>query len=277
MNKIMNFLFIILIVNFVGCSSTSNSTNEDIILIKGSDTMLQLTQKLANRFSEINPAVKFQVFGGGTKTGIEELLAGRVDICNASRNLTSQEAKSLAEYYGSIGMYYLIAKDAVCIYVNKNNPINNLTLDTLKKIFTFESSEIEPNNYNNFQLVIRDSDSGTREFLKDFILPNEDFGKSAKEIATTEDIIEFIKKNQNGIGFGGIGFAKGVKLLSIEGIEPNVKNTKNDSYPLTRYLHFFTTKSPSGNVKKFIDWVLSPEGQKIVKDEGFVPLWEITY
>jgi len=277
MSKILNFFFIIFMVNFVGCSSLSNSAKEDIILIKGSDTMLQLTQKLANRFSEINPSVKFQVFGGGTKTGIEELLAGRVDICNASRNLTSQEAKSLAEYYGSIGMYYLIAKDAVCIYVNKNNPINNLTLDTLKEIFTFESSEIKPTNYNNFQLVIRDSDSGTREFLKDLILPNEDFGKSAKVIATTEDIIEFIKINPNGIGFGGIGFSKGVKLLSIEGVEPNAKNTKNDSYPLTRYLHFFTSKSPSGNVKKFIDWVLSPEGQKIVKEEGFVPLWEINY
>lgn len=90
-------------------------------------------------------------------------------------------------------------------------------------------------------LAIRDTDSGTRKFLKDLVLPNTDFCNSAKVFSTTEEIIEFVKENKNRIGFGGIGLGKEIKLISINGIEPNSKNTKNDSCLLSRYLHFFTT------------------------------------
>jgi phosphate transport system substrate-binding protein len=241
--------------------------------------MLHLTQQLTDSFTEIHPNIKFRVFGGGTKSGIEELLLGNVDICTASRNLRPIEAKKLAEYYGSIGMYYLVAKDAVSIYVNSESPINNLTIEQLSKIFTCEITNLSQVNLGNgeIKLAIRDSDSGTRQFLKDLVLPQSKFCSSAKIFSTTEEIIEFISQNKFGIGFGGLGLGKGVKLISINGVEPNVTNSKNDKYPLTRYLHFFTSKSSSGNVKKFIDWVLGTEGQKIVKDEGFIPLWEINY
>lgn len=279
MSRSINLIIVIFSLYIAGCGSSVPSAKEDIILIKGSDTMFQLTRKLANRFSEINPNVKFQVFGGGTKSGIDQLLAGTIDICSASRNLTSEEAKNLAEYYGSIGMYYLIAKDAMSIYANYESPINNLSIEELNKILIGQYSNLDSLNLGKGKIIlaIRDSDSGTRKFLQDLVLPNNEFSETAKTFATTEEIVDFIKENKNGIGFGGIGFAKGVKLLSINGIEPNERNAKNDSYPLTRYLHFFTSRSPSGNVKKFIDWVLSPAGQKIVKEEGFVPLWEINY
>ncbi len=241
--------------------------------------MLRLTQKLADKFSELYPNTQFQVYGGGTKTGIEELLEGRVDICTASRNLKSLEAKKLAEYYGSIGMYYLIAKDAVSIFVNIESKIDNLTTGQLKKIFTCEITDLSELNLGKgkIELAIRDSDSGTRQFLKDVVLQDKVFCEKAKTFSTTEEIVDFISKNKSAIGFGGIGLAKGVKLIRLNNVEANVQNSKNDKYPLTRYLHFFTSRSPSGNVKKFIDWVLSPEGQKIVKEEGFIPLWEINY
>lgn len=279
MTKTLIILYSALLLLINGCGSSSTTSKDEVILIKGSDTMLHLTQRLADTFSENNPNIKFQIYGGGTKTGIEELLSGRIDICTASRNLTPIEAKNLADYYGSIGMYYLVAKDAVCIYVNKNSPIENLSFNELNKIFTCKYSTLDSLKLGSeiIILAIRDSDSGTRKFLKDLIIPNEKYCNSAKIFSTTEDIVEFIKENKNAIGFGGIGLAKGLKLISINGIEPNEKNTKNDSYPLTRYLHFFTTKSPSGKVKKFIDWVLTPEGQKVVKEEGFIPLWEINY
>ncbi|MBU0475799.1 MAG: phosphate ABC transporter substrate-binding protein [Bacteroidetes bacterium] len=279
MKQKVNAFFAVLMLLVGGCYSSSSISEVDAIIIKGSDTMLQLTQKLADTFSENNPNTKFQIYGGGTETGIEELLSGRIDICNASRNLTPLEAKNLADYYGSIGMYYLIAKDAISIYANIESPINNLSMEELNKILTGQYSNLDSLNLGKGKIVlaIRDSDSGTRKFLQDLVLPNNEFSKTAKAFATTEEIIAFIQENKNGISFGGIGLAKGIKLISINGIEPNSKNTKNDSYPLTRYLHFFTTKSPSGKVKKFIDWVLSPEGQKVVKEEGFVPLWEINY
>lgn len=236
--------------------------------------MLKLTKRLTSVYSDIYPNLKFQIYGGGTKSGIEDLLEGRIDICTASRNLTPLEAKKLADYYGSIGMYYLIAKDAVSIYVNQENEINNLTIVELKNIFTCDSNNI---NSMQFTLALRDQDSGTRRFFRNSVLQNEEYCDKARIFSTTEEIIEFVKENKNGIGFGGIGLAEGVKLVSVEGIAPNIQNAKNDRYPLTRYLHFFTSRSSSGTVKKFIDWVLSPEGQKIVKEEGFIPLWEINY
>ena len=279
MKRVINIFFIFIILHIWGCGSSSVNLNEEVIIVKGSDTMLHLTEKLTEAFSELHPNLKFQIYGGGTTSGIDELLAGRIDICTASRNLTPFEAKKLAEYYGSIGMYYLIAKDAVSIYVNPESKIDNLTLEQLRKIFTCEYSNLDSLKLGKgeIQLAIRDTDSGTRKFIKDLILPNDDFCKLAKVFSTTEEIIEFIKKNKNGIGFGGIGLGKKVKLISVNGVKPNSKNTKNDSYPLTRYLHFFTSRSSSGNAKKFIDWVLSPEGQIIVKEEGFIPLWEINY
>ena len=279
MKRVLNIFLFVFLFFIYGCGSSSVNSKAEVILIKGSDTMLHLTEKLAEAFSELHPNLEFQVYGGGTTSGIDELLAGRIDISTASRNLTSLEAKKLAEYYGSIGMYYLIAKDAVSIYVNSKSEISNLTFEQLEKIFTCEYSYLDSLNLGKgkIELAIRDTDSGTRKFIKNLILQNNDFCKSANVFSTTEEIVEFIENHKNGIGFGGIGLGKEIKLISVNGIEPNSKNTKNDSYPLTRYLHFFTSRSPSGNVKKFIDWVLSPEGQKIVKEEGFIPLWEINY
>lgn len=262
----------------ISCSGTSTSDIE-VIRIKGSDTMLKLTQRLGEEYSDINPNVKFQIYGGGTKSGIDEMIDGRIDICTASRNLSSSEAKRLAEYYGSIGIYYLIAKDAVSIYVNSNCLIKDISSSDLKKIFTCEINNLSQLDYEpgKIKLAIRDSDSGTREFLQDLVLDDKEFCSNAMVFSNTEEIIDFVKDNQHGFGFGGIGLAEGVKLLSIDGVSPNIQNAKNDKYPLTRYLHFFTSKSSSGNVKNFIDWTLSPDGQKIVKEEGFIPLWEINY
>ncbi len=273
------YSILITIAMFLTSCSTTQIEHDEVIVIKGSDTMLHLTEKLADAFSELHPNLKFHVFGGGTTSGIDKLLSGSIDICTASRNLTSLEAKKLAQYYGSIGMYYLIAKDAVSIYVNRNTKIFNLTFEQLKKIFTCSSLQLDSLNIGKgeIKLAIREAGSGTRKFLKNSILPNSDFCKSATEFTTTEDIIDFIKKHKNAIGFGGIGFGKGIRKISINGIKPNIRNAKSDRYPLTRYLHFFTSRSPSGKVKKFIDWVLSPDGQKIVKEEGFIPLWEINY
>lgn len=275
--KILLFIFSFIIIR---CSSSSVFSEKEIVIkIKGSDTMLHLTKKLVEEYSTENPSVKFRVFGGGTESGIEELLHGRIDIATASRNLSSIEAKSLAEYYGSIGMYYLIAKDAVSIYVNTKSPIENLTLSELGKIFTCEFTDLKDLNLGKgrIELAIRESGSGTRKYLKDFLIPNKEFCDSAKVFSTTEEIIEFVQNRPGGLGFGGLGLANNVKLVSIDGIASNVQNAKNDSYPLTRYLHFFTTRTPSVYVKKFIDWSLSPAGQLVIKKEGFIPLWEINY
>jgi phosphate transport system substrate-binding protein len=264
------FLFII------GCSY--KPTDVSSITIKGSDSMLLLTENLAQEYMKLNPGISIYVYGGGTAVGIRSLISGEIDICAASRNLQPDEAKSLAEYYGSVGLFYLIAKDALSVYVNKYNPVKDFTLGELRKIFECGITDWRKLGGKQQEIipVIRNLNSGTHLFFKDHVLNGEKYCDDAIMRATTSEIIEYVEKNENAIGYGGMGYKGNIVHAKINGIEPSEKNAQNDSYPLMRYLHFFTAQFPKGAVKKFIDWVLSPAGQKVVKQSGYIPLWEVS-
>jgi len=273
----MKSLLISLLFLFI--LSCSFKQNEDArIIIKGSDSMLLLTENLAQEYMKLNPGVSIYVYGGGTAAGIKSLISGEIDICTASRNLKPEETKSLAEYYGTVGLFYLVAKDALSIYVNPYNPVKYLSLDNLRKIFeckVTDWSELGGKNQKIFP-VIRNQNSGTHLYFKEHVLEGDEYCDASVIKATTPEIIEYIEQNENAIGYGSIGYQGNVVRAKIEGIEPSEENARNDSYPITRYLHFFTTNVPRGTVKNFIDWVLSPDGQRVVKQSGFIPLWEVT-
>lgn len=272
-NKFL-FIFIACIVFAAGCSS--NISKRNIVTISGSDTMFELTSKLAEEYMKDHSGISVKVDGGGTASGIRQLIKGEIDICTASRNLKPDEAKQLADYYGSLGLVFLIAKDALSVFVNENLPINNLTTTQLKKIFKGEITNWKelggPDSL--IQIVIRNPNSGTYLYFKDHVLEGEDYYRDAIIISTTREIVNFVGKNYSAIGYGGMGYKGNVKHIRIDSIEPTEANVRNDTYPIARYLHFFTTKSPGGNTKKFIDWVLSPAGQSIIRQTGFIPLWE---
>ena len=269
-------LFILVVYIFVvaGCSSKISKGN--IVTISGSDTMFELTSKLAEEYMKDHPGISVKVDGGGTASGIRQLIKGNIDICTASRNLKPEEAKDLAEYYGSLGLVFLIAKDALSIYLHPENPVKNLTFDQLKKIYI--------GDINNWKLVggidtliqpvTRNPNSGTYLYFKEHILEAEEYVNSSLIIPTTREIVRYVEQNINAIGYGGMGYTGKVKHIKIDGVEPTETNVINDTYPIIRYLHFFTTKSPGGEVKRFIDWVLSPAGQSVVRKSGFIPLWE---
>lgn len=272
----MKKYFLIFLI-LLGCSSKPYKTS--VIRIKGSDTMLILTRKLADEYMNRNPGVSIYVEGGGTANGIKSMIKREVDICTASRLLKPDEAKLLADYYGTLGMYFLLAKDALSIYLNPQNPVKNLTIEELKKIYTCKITNWQQLGGNNepVLLVSRNPNSGTYLYFKEHILEGEEYCPQAVVIPTTESIIDFITENKNAIGYGGIGYGEDIYHSTIEGIEPTEDNARNDTYPITRYLHFFTSKSPSGEIKNFIDWVITPEGQKIIRKEGYIPLWEISF
>lgn len=258
----------------LGCSS--NISNRNIVTISGSDTMFELTSALAEEYMKEHPGISVKVGGGGTAAGIKSLIDGKIDICTASRNLKPFEAKALADYYGSLGLVFLIAKDALSIYTNPHNPVDNLSSDQLRKIFT---SQI--NNWDEvggvdttIQTVIRNPNSGTYLYFKEHVLEGEEYASNSMVIPQTKDIVKLVEENINAIGYGGMGYTGNVTHLKINGVEPNEQNVRNDTYPIIRYLHFFTTKYPTGEVKRFIDWVLSPAGQSVVRRSGFIPLWE---
>jgi phosphate transport system substrate-binding protein len=258
-----------------GCSF--KPIEETRITIKGSDSMFQLTEKLAEEYMKLYPGISVYVSGGGTAVGIKAMINGEVDICTASRDLKPGEAKSLADYYGTVGLFYLIAKDALCIYVNPANSVRNLTIDELRNIYECKIVNWKELNGKNQNIipVIRNINSGTHLYFRDHILLGEEYCSDVEIKPTTPDIIEFVEANENAIGYGSIGYKGKITTLNIEGIEPSTQNAQNDSYPITRYLHFFTSRTPKGAVKNFIDWVLSPVGQKVIKLSGFIPLWEV--
>jgi phosphate transport system substrate-binding protein len=191
---------IILILTSYSCSFKPTKENE--IKIVGSDTMLELTSNLAEQYMKENSGISIIVEGGGTGTGINALIKNQTDICTASRNLKPDEAKLLADYYGSLGLVFLIAKDALSIYVNPKNNISSLTQSELKKIFTGEIKnwKVLGGKDSSIVPIIRNPNSGTYLYFKDHVLEGEDYSDNSETKPTTKDIIKFIEKNENAIG-----------------------------------------------------------------------------
>ncbi len=269
-------LSIFLLFNTIhfGCYYKSNEST--VLRIKGSDTMYNLTSILANEFMKNNPTVSIYVEGGGTKTGINALVKGEIDICTASRLPKSDEVRVLANEFGSIGMSTLVAKDALSIYLNPKNPIKNLTVNQLKDIFT-----CKVNNWKQLggedlpiKLLIRSTNSGTHLYFKEHVLQMQEYCDEAEIKSATEEIVKTVASQENAIGYGGIGFNNGILHSKINNIEPTEENVRNEKYPISRYLMFITLNTPTGISKKFIDWVISPEGQEVIKKAGFISLWD---
>lgn len=268
------FYFSLIAFFFLSC--TFKPDEQKVIRISGSDTMLELTNSLALQFMKENPGVSIIVEGGGTATGIKALINGKTDICTASRNLKPDEAKLLADYYGTLGLVYLIAKDALSIYVNKKNKVVDISLSDLKKIFTGQLENWSSIGGKDTSIIAlsRNPNSGTYLYFKEHVLEGSDYKDDILIEPTTKAIISFIEKNEDAIGYGGMGYRGNVSVLNIDGVKLIENNIRNDTYPIIRYLHFLTTKTPTGDVKRFIDWVLSPSGQSIVRNSGYIPLWE---
>jgi phosphate transport system substrate-binding protein len=274
MKRVLYKYFIILLLIFNSCSYKPIETNE--IRIVGSDTMLELTSKLAELYMKENPGISIIVEGGGTAEGIKALIKNQTDICTASRNLKPEETKLLADYYGSLGLVFLIAKDALSIYVNPKNTVNDLSITQLKEIYSGKVNNWTMLNGKDTLIVpvVRNPNSGTYLYFMEHVLEGNEYTPNSVTEPTTKEIVKFVEDNENAIGYGGMGYKGNVIHARINGVEPSENNVRNDTYPIIRYLHFFTTKTPSGTIKNFIDWVLSPTGQSVVRKSGFIPLWE---
>ncbi|MEW6195697.1 MAG: phosphate ABC transporter substrate-binding protein [Bacteroidota bacterium] len=275
MKKILNSLFILLLI-LNSCST--NQLQVATIRIKGSDTMLNLTSLLAEEYMKENPGVSIYVEGGGSASGIRALLRGDVEICTASRTLISDEIKLFADQYGSVGVSYLIAKDGLSIYLNPENRVDEISTQQLKDIYLCKIINWKEIGGADMPIIpiSRTPNSGTYLYFKEHILGGSDYCSNILIVPTTKNVIETVSEKKNAIGYGGIGFKKQVTVAKINDIEPTEENVRNDIYPITRYLHFYTIHPATGIVKDFIDWVISPDGQREIKEAGFIPLFEIS-
>ena len=270
-----SILVIISLLFLMGCSSF-NQDDSNIIRIKGSDTMLLLNQMLAAEFMKEHKGLSVYVNGGGTGTGVEALIRNNVDLCAASRPLEPNEIQKFGEEFSTVGMSFLIARDALSIYINSKNNVNNLTIEQIAKIFKCEITNWRDLGGNDIPIlpITRSSASGTYLYFTKHVLKGEEICKTIPIANTTNEITRFVKRNINALGFGGIGYIDSSMQCNVNGVEPTRENVLNNTYPISRYLRFYTSRKPKGNVKLFIDWVTSRNGQKLVESMGYIPLWE---
>ncbi len=260
-----------------GCSAPAE---RQTITVKGSDTMVLLGQRWAEIYMKEHPDAVIQVTGGGSGTGIAALINGTTDICESSRPMSAEEKTKVQEQRQAVATEIPVALDALAVYLNKENPVQQLTMEQARKIFQAEITNWKDVGGPDATIVLygRENNSGTYVYFKEHVLANGDFAEQYQPMAGTAAVINAVTKDTLGIGYGGIGYASDVKTISMAkdasspAIEPKMENVLDNSYPLSRSLFWYTAGEPTGAIKEFVDWALSPEGQKVVTDVGYYPL-----
>lgn len=248
-----------------------------VITVKGSDTMVILAQKWAETYQSKNPGVSIRVTGGGSGTGISALINGTTDICTSSRPMSKSERQKLKERFGSNGVEVRVAKDGVTIYTHPSNGVQKLSVAQLKGIFTGRITNWNQVGGKNARIVMygRENSSGTYVFFREHVLDNLDYASSVQALPGTAAIVNAVQRDPNGIGYGGFGYAKGVHIMSVSGSDngpaytPSESTIRSGQYPVSRYLYCYLRNRPTGPLKDYIDWLISSEGQAIVKKVGF--------
>ncbi len=262
-------------------SSTESSSGSELtgtINVAGSDTMVNLAQAWAEKFNEANPGVQITVKGGGSGNGIAALINKTVDFADASREMKDEE-KSAASAAGVDPVETEVARDGVVIIVNKQNAVAALTKEQLGKIYAGELTNWKDVGGADAAIVLlgRDTSSGTYGFVKDEVLgklPNKpEYAKEMRNLQSSQAIVDEVGKNPNAIGYVGLGYENAtIKPVSIDGTQASVESVLDGSYALSRGLLMYSDGQPDGAKKAYLDWILGPEGQKLVEEQGFVPL-----
>jgi phosphate transport system substrate-binding protein len=257
---------------------TSSFVQQTKITVKGSDTMVILAQKWAELYMKKNPAATIQVTGGGSGVGITALINGTTDICNSSRPMKQTEIEKLKARYNTLGVSIPCAKDGVTIFLNEANKVQELTLKQLGDIYTGKVRNWKEVGGNDAEIRLygRENSSGTYTYFHDEVV-KADYAASVQSLPGTAAVVNAVKKDVNGIGYGGAAYAIGVKHAKVKkdanssAFLPTAETIGKGEYPITRYLYMYLRNRPTGETKKYIDWILSEEGQMVVSEVGYFP------
>jgi phosphate transport system substrate-binding protein len=249
------------------------------ITVKGSDTLVRLGQRWAEEYMKLHEGAVIQVSGGGTGTGIAALINGTTDVCEASRDMKEKEYKQAAD--AGVKPYRIaVALDGIAVYLHDGNPVKEFTLAQLKAIYTGQSTNWKEFGGPDQRIILygRENNSGTYAYFKEHVLSEEDFAAETQTLPGTSAVVNAVSKDKFGIGYGGIAWAKGVRRAGVKkddkspAVEPAMENVINGTYPISRELYWFFNGKPSGDLQKLVNWALSPDGQKVAEDIGYVPL-----
>ncbi len=269
-------------------SADPATASEEALTIenKGSDTMVNLALAWAERYQSVQPGVRIAVTGGGSGTGIAALINGTVDIANASRQIKTEETEN-AGANGIKPVEFIVARDAIAIVVHPSNPVNHLTLQQLSDIYSGKITNWREVGGEDRPIVLlsRETNSGTHVYFLEAVvrLGQKDskilFSADTLLLPSSEGISTEVRQNPNAIGYDGLGYVTADQKVLAVGIAPegpfwapSAETVNAKQYPIARDLYMYTAGTPQGELKVYLDWLLTPEAQRIVNDLGFVPL-----
>ena len=281
-------LVVCILLSACGTSSgaTSGVAASTYIQNVGSDTIVNLALAWAERYQQEHPEVRISVSGGGSGTGLAALISKTVDIANASRQIKPEEVKE-AEANGVEPQEYVIARDAIAVIVNPENPVKRLTLEQISKIYRDEINNWKELGGEDRPIVrlSRETNSGTHVYFLESVirLGNKDnkdiFSADTLLLPSSEGIISEVSDNPNAIGYDGLGYVTStVKVLALSKdpdgpyVMPSVDTVNDGSYPISRDLYMYTGKNPSDAIRAYLEWITGAEAQQIVSQLGFVPI-----
>lgn len=275
MNKI---LYAVAFLAFAG-SSLVDAQNVNC-KIKGSDTCLPLSQKLAESFMKGHSKASITVVGGGSGVGLSALVSGTTDIAQSSRRMKMDEKLKMKES-GKGNKEVIIAYDALAVVVNPGNKVSQLTREQLEEIFTGKITNWKQVGGADQKIVAysRESSSGTFEFFKEHVMNKKNFANTCLLMPATGAVIQSVSQTPGAIGYVGLAYVdKSIKPLKVsydQGktyVTPSVAAAQDKTYPITRPLYYYYLVSAENSVKQFIEYILSEQGQSIVTKEGYVPI-----
>ena len=268
------------------CGQSGGRGGTTTIQVRGSDTMVNVAQAWAEEYTKVQPAVGVEVSGGGSGVGIAALERGTIDIANASRNMKPEEVEQARKNTGQEPREFIVGYDALAVFVHMDNPLDEITIEQLAAIFAEDGTAVRWSDLgvaipgvsdDTIVRVSRQSSSGTYEFFREHVLGTKDFKLGSRDMNGSKEVVELIGSTRTAIGYSGMGYVTdNVKMLKIAraagepAFEPNVENTISKAYPLARSLQVYTLGEPQGAVKEYIDWILSPAGQRILEENGYV-------
>ncbi|MDI6777189.1 MAG: PstS family phosphate ABC transporter substrate-binding protein [Syntrophales bacterium] len=244
------------------------------IVIKGSTTVLPVTQAAAEAYMKLHPGMNISLSGGGSGEGIKALIDRSTDIATSSRDIKEEEVK-LARSRGVNPVAHRVAIDAIVPVVHPTNPVKNLTAEQLSLVYQGKITNWREVGGKDLKIMVisRDSSSGTYETWGEKVLHGARVTPRAQLQASSGAIVQAVSKNRYAMGYIGIGYLnKRVKALTVNGIQASAETALSGAYPIVRPLFMFTNGRPSGEAGSFIKFLLGEEGQKIVQREGFVPI-----
>ena len=293
MNRIRLFIFLFLSICLSACSAAQTGPNSAApasasayIENKGSDTIVNLALAWAEQYQTEHPEIRTSVTGGGSGTGMAALINGTVSIANSSRKISADELKQ-AEAKGIKPVEHVIARDAIAVIINPENPVSQLTLQQISDIYSGKYTNWKEVGGEDRPIVrlSRETNSGTHVYFLETVLRMGDkkskilFSMDTLLLPSSEGIINELRSNPNAIGYDGLGYVpKDLKLVAIAQKDgqayklPSIATVNDKSYPIARDLYMYTVGEATGAEKDYLDWIVSDEAQQIVARLGFVPI-----